>query len=204
MSSGELEAALRECLARQAARSVASVDRSDAVVRRVRRVRRRQAGAGALALVLVTTVAAVGVIRLGDGTTGRPQAPDFVGHGPDQPVVPDATSPAPGLYATDPVALSGSVVQETMAKSGLPPVDLVVADQLRTSTGDSISLSAVGAVAEAYRVAEGWLVLGTRAGSVSLWLVAGAAEPRRLLSGLERLAVAPDGKRIAWRTATSL
>ncbi|HEU4425816.1 MAG TPA: hypothetical protein VFR67_25035, partial [Pilimelia sp.] len=47
-------------------------------------------------------------------------------------------------------------------------------------------------------------VLGTRAGSVSLWLVAGAAEPRRLLSGLERLAVAPDGKRIAWRTATSL
>jgi hypothetical protein len=204
VSSGELETALRECLARQAARSGAAVDRADAVVHRVRRVRRRRAGAGALSLLLVTSATVVGVVRLADMGTERPYGPAFVGQGPDQPVASETTPSPAGQYATDPVALSGSVAQEPMAKSGSPPVDLVVAGTLRTSTGESISLSAVGAIAEAYRVAEGWLVLGAQAGHASLWYVAGGGQPRQLLSGVDRLAIASDGRHVAWRAASSL
>lgn len=181
-----------------------AVDRADAAVRRARRVRRRRTGAGALSLVLVTTATVVGVVRLADTGIERPYGPAFVGHGPDQPVTPENTPSTEGQYATDPVALSGSVVPEPMAHGGSPPVDLVVAGELRTSTGESINLSAVGAVAEAFRVAEGWLVLGAQAGRASLWQVAGGEQPRQLLSGVDRLAVAPDGRRIAWRAASSL
>src|SRR6202008_1927030 len=169
-SLGDLEAALRDCLSRQAARSAAMADVADVAIRRAGRVRRRRTGATALALVLVTALAAGGVVRMGSGAGTSPDGLDFVGLGPEVPPSPQPSDPV-DPDANEVLAFASSVAQVPMAKGSPPPVDVVVDLELRTSSGDTIGLSAVGAVAEAYRVAEGWLVVGAQAGGVSLWHV---------------------------------
>jgi len=154
-----------------------------------------------VACALLTTIAVASVIRLGDGGPDRPY---FVGEGSQEQPSPDTSSPVGGQYATDPVALAGSVDQELMSKGASLPVDVVVAGELRTSTGGSISLAVIGAVAKAYRSARGWLVVGSRAGGASLWFVAEGGQPQPLLTGVDGLALAPDGLRVAWRAAAKL
>ena len=153
---------------------------------------------------MLTTLAVVGVVHLGAGVPNRRPNADFVGEGPRQLPAPDTASPVSGQYATDPVALAGSVDQELMAKGKTLPVDVVVAGELRTSAGQTISLAMVGAIAAAYRSARGWLVIGSRNGGSSLWFVAEGGQPQPLLTGVDGLALAPDGLRLAWRAATKL
>jgi hypothetical protein len=82
------------------------------------------------------------------------------------------------------------------------PVDVLAADRLVTTAGESIDLSFAGTVRRAYRVAGGWLVVGS--GGSSLWFVSLGGHPQAVLSKVDSLAVAPDGQRLAWRSGELL
>lgn len=85
------------------------------------------------------------------------------------------------------------------------PVDVVVPAGLRTATGELVDLGAVGPVAQASRTPGGWLVVGTHpAGGSTLWYVPNAGPPAPLLAGPVAVAVAPDGRRVAWRDGDQL
>jgi hypothetical protein len=203
VSSDELEKALRHCFSREVARYLDSADRAGAAMVRARRARRRRAGANTVAVVLVTALAVTGLIRLNTELPGRTYSPAFVGEGPSE--APSDPPAAAYDVASEAAPLSGEVQQQKLAAGGTLPVDLVVAGHLRTTDGDSINLAMVGAVAEAYRVSGGWLVVGTkRVGRSSLWQVAKGAKPVELLSGVERLTLSLDGGRVAWRFADRL
>jgi hypothetical protein len=195
-----LESALRECLRHRVAAARPPAEwAAETAIRRARAVRRRQVGTGAVAAVTVAVAVGLALPRSG------PVAPS-----PDQPVIALSATPTDRRPSPSPVptrepsplpaaALPGDVRQELLSNRSLP-VDVVVADRLLTSSGDWVDLTGVGRVAEAYEVADGWLVLSARGESgASLWYVAEDAEPRRLLAAAAVIIVAAAGDRVAWR-----
>jgi hypothetical protein len=193
-----LEDVLRESLVRQAGSVVtpAPAELADRVVRRARRLRRQQALGLAVVMVVVAGMAGVALSFPPDpnhadsATDAGVAAPGGAESGPEVAV------PPLGGYRPDADA-PASRARNAMRL----PVDVVAANRLVTTDGDSIDLSFAGAVSQAYRVSGGWLVVGTQATarSSSLWYVTGTAKPRTVLSGVEDIALAPDGQKLAWR-----
>ncbi|HYN92984.1 MAG TPA: hypothetical protein VES42_03960, partial [Pilimelia sp.] len=205
MTPGDLETALRDCLVRGAAQVPASgesaadtVVLADRVLRRARTVRRRRATGGALSVVVVA--AAAGVAIAGPGRQAPPPVPHVIAGGSETPQH-VAASATPASPPAEPDIVPGTVRREQMASRGLP-VDVVVGGRLRTTAGESIDVAGLGEVVAAYRVRDGWLVLGApvRAGS-SLWLVTEGADPRPVLRAVDTVVLAEDGVRLAWRAA---
>lgn len=81
------------------------------------------------------------------------------------------------------------------------PVDVVADNRLVTADGTSVDVSFAGEVSQAYRVAEGWLVVGgpKAAAWASVWLVTAGGDKRVLLSKVTGVAFDPTSRRVAWR-----
>lgn len=201
MRSAEIETALRECLRRCAAISPPPPQAlADAIIKRARVVRQRQAGAGALALV--TVIAAAGVWSLRPTVAAPVSAQRFVAQDSASPALATASPTRPAVADVS-APLPGSIRQDRLRDQVLP-VDVVVVDRLLTS-GGTVDLSQVGSVTEAYQVTDGWLVLGLRrAGDSSLWFVRRDGALHQLVGGAESITVAPSGDRVAWREGTEL
>ncbi len=200
-----LEEELRDSLARYAEQLPAPRrdpgKLAEHVIRRARRIRRRRRWVG------MSTTAAF-VLLVGSALIYLPP-----GHGPAAPAapvvavpsVPTLLSPAAELpWITDegaPAKLHG----QTRVVPKLP-VDLVADDRLMTADGSSIDVSFAGEVSQAYRLAEGWLVVGVpnAAARSSVWLVRAPDERQVLLSGVAGVAFDPARRRMAWRAGAKV
>jgi hypothetical protein len=200
-----LEDELRDSLARQAGHP--SVVRSDAelladrVIGRARRVRRRRRLGGAATALALAAMAGFGPGYL---------TPD---HGQPGPVAAPSASTPTALTPATRLPSIASTKQDTPSRAHALsrqavrlPVDLIANHQLITVDGQSVDVSFAGAVSQAYRVAEGWLVVGVpkAAHRASLWLLTTAGRRQVLLSGLDGVAVDAAGRRLAWRTGSRL
>jgi hypothetical protein len=212
VDSGELETVLRDCLVRQAnnrpraGRRAADEVAADAL-RRAGAIRRRRASAGLLVVVLVVSLGAVMVVNMGRGLdVGRydPRAaPDHESRGWRPPAMDQGGRPDTGQTSSSTTYLE-KIPQERLASRGLP-VDLVIAGRLLTVNGQAISLAAVGAVEKVYGIADGWLMVSSRPdGHSSLWQVTRQALLYQILSAVDRVVLAPDGRHLAWRTGREL
>ncbi|TWJ24153.1 hypothetical protein [Micromonospora endolithica] len=190
MSGDELERAVRESLASQAAvPPVLRADLAGVAIRRAGRSQRRRTLSGVTLAALATVLASAGVTRF----TQEPTPPDA-------PVV-VLGDPYPTTSASAPVASPG-------VHPGLPAdVDLVLGDVLATAAGTRVTLTGVRPVdrVQRFRDAEGWLVIGapTTAGR-SLWAVRPNSPPQVLLSGADEIVLSQDSRQVAWREGTKL
>jgi hypothetical protein len=192
-----LEDVLRESLVRQAGSVVAPApaELADQIARRARRSRRQRTIGMAVGMVVVIATAGVALIFPTDPNPGDPAGSVAALDGPDS----GAGAGIPmlgGGYRLDPEAPA------SRARNAIRlPVDVVAANRLVTTDGESIDLSFAGAVSQAYRISRGWLVIGAQASvhTSSLWYVTDTAKPKPVLAGVEDIALAPDGQRLAWR-----
>jgi hypothetical protein len=70
---------------------------------------------------------------------------------------------------------------------------------LLTAGDETVSLAGIqGAVTQAYQVGPGWLALAFTPTARSLWLVDRSGPAQRLIAA-DSIALAPDGRRLAWR-----
>lgn len=115
---------------------------------------------------------------------------------------PHPAAPTAGAGTGTATPTPGSAESPTV----LTEFSAVVDGQLLLPGGARISLGSVkGEVSEARETVDGWLVHERLdAEHVSLWLVRPDTSVRRLLKGVEGVAVAPDGRRFAWRDGDTL
>jgi hypothetical protein len=191
-----LEDELRGSLARQAGHaSSARTDPdqlADRAIRRARRLRRgRRFSAAATALALIG-LAGLGLVQLPERRAAPPVAE------PSRPALLTPAAQVPPTVAGD---VPGRLYGRARAVPRLP-IDVVADDQLVTVDGSAIDLSFAGEVSQAYRVAEGWLVVGgpTASAGTSVWLVTAVGRPQALLSDVAGVAFDVDGRRVAWRS----
>ncbi|MFU8870798.1 hypothetical protein [Micromonospora sp. SL4-19] len=189
VTDDELERALRDTFARRVATSrPLAADPAGMAVRRARRTGRRRALTGlalaGVATVLVTTSTA----QLG-GPAGRGATPTVVlgdphGYSPS-PLPTPSTVPTP---TTVPVRVE---------------LDVIVGSWLYTSGGERWELTGVSSIEGAQRVPDygGWLVtsVATPAGRTLWWVPPNHSAPQVLLAGADAVAVAADGRQVAWR-----
>ncbi|RQW82145.1 hypothetical protein DKL51_33710, partial [Micromonospora globispora] len=187
MTEDELERALRETFARRvAAPQPLAVDPAGVAIRRANRTVRTRALAG-LALAAVATVVV---------TTGMAQLRDEPGHqGSPTVVLGDPQgSPSPLPNPSAPAPTSGPVRAE---------LDLIIGSWIHTSGGERRELVGVGPVERAQRVPDygGWLITSapTVAGRTLWWVPPNGSSPQVLLAGADAIAVATDGRQVAWR-----
>jgi hypothetical protein len=201
VASDDLERALRETLSRAAdpAQAVGAHDPGSQAIRKGRRISRRRSVVGTVLLVAATAVATVGVVQLNPGER-RYQGPAWVAD-PD----PEINQSLPAVEPTTAVpAPLGTLDSDPMSAVDVP-VDLVVSTQLRTSSGTAITLPQIGTVTRAHQTSKGWLVVGVPpAGGATLWYVAPDGSSVQVLPAVDAVAVAPDGRRIAWRDSARL
>ncbi|MFC0528229.1 hypothetical protein [Phytohabitans kaempferiae] len=201
MASEDLERALRETLSRAAdpAHGVGGPDPAGRAIRKARRIDRRRSLAGVVMVVAATAVATVGVVQFGPGDQ-RYAGPAWV----DDPG-PEVNQPLPAIVPTTAVpAPSGTFDRGRMSATDVP-VDLVVAAQLRTTTGTAITLPPIGTVTSAHEVTNGWLVVGVPpAGGASLWHVRPDGSSLQVLPAVDAVVLAQDGRRVAWRDSARL
>jgi hypothetical protein len=190
-----LEDELRDSLARQA-RHVSSPPPdpevlADLAVRRAHAVRRRHRTAGATVVAVFVLLVGLGAVYLPVREPSRPVA---------VPSRPALLTPAAQLPPTIPGDV-GRLHQKARSVPKLP-VDVVADDQLVTVDGSAIDVSFAGEVSQAYRVADGWLVVGEpeRAAGMSIWLLTADGHRQTLLSGVAGVAFDVVGRRVAWRS----
>ncbi|MGC5018659.1 hypothetical protein [Micromonospora sp. DT47] len=189
VTQDDLERALRETLSRRVAVPPPPVaDPAGVAIRRARRARRRTALAG-LALAGVATAGVTGgMVQLG-GQAGRPTTPTVVLGDPREESGMSAWPVAP----TPP------------ARPADGAVDLIVGGALITE-GKRYELG-VDPAERAQRLPDdgGWLVAGaSTAAGRTLWVVPTGGAPRALLAGAEEIALASDGRQVAWRDGDQL
>jgi hypothetical protein len=113
----------------------------------------------------------------------------------------DGSSPVDGASAASPAGPS-----PVLAKAGVPLI--VHSRDLLLPDGRTIPLTPIeGGVLRAYQTRDGWLAVGLARGTSAstLWLVKPDASVNRLVSGVDGgIAVAPDGRRFAWRAGNRL
>jgi hypothetical protein len=201
VASEDLERALRETLSRAAdpAHAVAGHDPGGRAIRKGRRINRRRSIVGTVMVVAATAAATVGVVTLNPGDQ-RYAGPAWVAD-PDPPV--NQSMPAVEPTTAVPAPL-GTLGTDVMSAADVP-VDLVVATQLRTSAGTAIMLPQVGTVTQAHEATKGWLVVGVPpAGGATLWYVGPDGSSLQVLPAVDAVALAPDGRRVAWRDSARL
>jgi hypothetical protein len=189
----DLERELRACLAEQVAAPAPPASQADAIIRRGNRTLRRRTVGSAVALVVATTLATVGVVQLGFGPSTPPKLSSLMA----EPMLP-TEGPVPGDSA-DPGGSSGPSVRDTRIAVSALQAEVVTGERLVPTTGPTISLKPVGPVSAAYGVSGGWLVTTAPApAATSVWYVRRAGSPVKLLSDVDGLALSADGTRVAW------
>jgi hypothetical protein len=200
VTPGELERALRDCLSHRAiaapgTAAPAGVDTAGRALRRARRLHRRRSVAGATMAALVTVLVSAAATQLAASHGGHPR-PAFVSDPSASPFGPTVAL----SHSAAPVSGSTNLDRQPLVAMAPPPVDIVVATGLRSARGDLIDLSGIGAVAQAGRTPDGWLLVTTTAsGRSTLWFATSAAAPRAVLSGVDAVVLAADAARVAWR-----
>lgn len=196
-----LEDELRESLARQATGASSppldAEELADRAVHRAGLVRRRHRIAG----VTVTTVF---ILLVGMGVVYLPirQPSEQIASPPSPPALLTPAAQVPSMVTGDvPLRLHGQPRE-------LPklPIDVIADDQLVTVDGSTIDVSFAGEVSQAYRVAEGWLVVGVPAGAAraSVWLVTASGHRHTLLSAVDGVAFDSTSRRVAWRAGSQV
>ncbi|MEH0841687.1 hypothetical protein V6U81_04725 [Micromonospora sp. CPCC 205711] len=183
MTQDDLERALRETLSRRVAvPPPPAFDPAGQAIRRARRARRRTTVAGLALAGVATAVITAGTAQLG-GQAGRPDTPTVVLGDPR-----DTDTSGWPIAPVPPARPAGGTV------------DLINGTAL-VSEGKSYELG-VGPAERAQRLPDhdGWLVVSaTTTAGRTLWFVPTGGAPRALLAGAEEIAVAPDGRQVAWR-----
>lgn len=182
----ELETALREMFARQSARLTVSADPVQKVLRRARRIQRRRTVVGTAAGAMVVVAATALAVQLPSHDASQSRS---------------AFVSAPWNASTT-APILGVVVDTDQPSRPVtpPPVDLVVAGTLHTTDGQVVDLSGIGDVVAATQAGDTWLVVTADAsGGGGLWLVGDGTNPQMLLSSVDEVVLAPDGRRVAWR-----
>ncbi|WP_319459113.1 hypothetical protein [Micromonospora sp. RTP1Z1] len=189
VTQDELERALRETFARRVAASgPLAADPAALAIRRANRTVRRRALTGLALAGAATVLVTTGMAQL-DDRPSQQGTPTVVLGDPGNPSaspLPTASVPAPPL--------SGPVRAE---------LDLIIGSWLDGSGGERRDLTGVGPVDRAQRVADhgGWLVTSveTAAGRTLWWVSPNGSAPQVLLAGADAIALAPDGRQVAWR-----
>ncbi|WP_173156999.1 hypothetical protein [Phytohabitans suffuscus] len=201
MASDDLERALRETLSRAAdpAHGVGRPDPAGRAIVKGRRINRRRSVVGTALVVAATAAATVGVVQIKPDDR-RYAGPAWVDDSP-----PEVVQSLPAIAPTTAVpAPSGTFDRDRMSAVEVP-VDLVVASQLRTTTGTAITLPQIGTVTQAHESTKGWLVVGVLpSGGASLWYVASDGSSVQVLHAVDAVTLAPDGRRVAWRDSARL
>ncbi|HEX6969801.1 MAG TPA: hypothetical protein VF174_13455 [Micromonosporaceae bacterium] len=183
----ELEYELREMFARQSGHPVAGADPAGRALRRARRIQRRRTVIG-VATSALAAIAVTGLAMQLPLSQRVPNSSAFAGNPWERGPV---ASPVVELPPT-----SGATIRSTAA----PLVDLVIGDSLWADRG-RFDLSGIGEVQSVRRVGEAWLVVAAdRAGGAVLWLVTADAVPQLLLSAVDEVVLAANGRRVAWRS----
>ncbi|MCW3841879.1 hypothetical protein ONA70_17405 [Micromonospora yasonensis] len=193
VSENDLERALRDTFAsRVATPRPLAADPAGMAIRRARRSGRRRALTG-LALAGVATVLV---------TTGMAQLGGPTGHGGTPTVVlgdPRGFTPSPLPTASTPPPAAAPVRAE---------LDLIIGSRLETSGGEQRELTGVDSVERAQRVPDygGWLVTSraTAAGRTLWWVPPNGSAPQVLLAGADAVAVAANGRQVAWRDGAEI
>jgi hypothetical protein len=201
VASEDLERALRETLSRaaQPTHGVGGPDPAGHAIRKGRRVNRRRSVVGIALVAAATAAATAGVVQLSPDDR-RYAGPAWVEDPP-----PQVNQSLPAVEPTTAVpAPSGSFDRDRLSATDVP-VDLVVATQLRTTSGTAIALPPVGTVAQAHEATNGWLVVGVPpSGGATLWYVGPDGSSIQVLPAVDAVALAPDGRRVAWRDSARL
>lgn len=169
---------------------------------RARRIRRRRAcGAGA-AVVLIGAAGVVAALRPPLTAPGPTAAPP-VAAGWATPPMSLTARPAPFVPEIEHGAAGGAA---PVRARPAPPVDVVGAGRLLTTTGRSVDVSKVGAVYQASKVDDGWLIVAGEHDSTarSLWRIQPSGRQVALVAQVGALVLAVDGRRVAWRDAGDL
>ncbi|MEU8259128.1 hypothetical protein AB0C02_00690 [Micromonospora sp. NPDC048999] len=189
VTDDELERALRDAFARRVAtpRPLAA-DPAGLAVRRARRVGRRRTLTGLALAGVATALVTTGVAQLG-APAGRDGTPIVVLGDPR------GSSPSPLPAESTAAAPAAGPVR--------PELDLIVGSWLYTNGGERWELTGVSTVERAQRVPDrgGWLLTSavTAAGRTLWWVPPNGRPPQVLLAGADAIAVAADGRRVAWR-----
>jgi hypothetical protein len=203
VTSGDLERRLRQSLAQAAdpAHAVGGPDPAGRAIRRARRIGRRRSVAGVALVAVATAAATVGVAQLNTGDP-RYAGPAWVGDPTPLFEKPETTY----LDATRPPSETSPQLQrEQLSTSPLSSVDLVLTSQLRTASGGTVDLRPVGVVTQAHEAKDGWLVVGVPpTGGSTLWYIRPDGGSREVLPAVDAVALAPDGRRVAWRDSARL
>ncbi|KKJ93200.1 hypothetical protein [Micromonospora sp. HK10] len=190
VTEDELERALRETLAgRVAAPQPLAADPAAVALRRARRSGRRRALSGLALAGVATVLVTAGMAQLGEpgGNHGTPTVVLGDPRGFSPAPLPTATAPAPGPVRAE--------------------LDLILGSRLETSGGEQQELTNVGPVERAQRLpdAGGWLMTSaTPAGRTLWWLPPNGSPPQVLLAGADAVAVAANGRQVAWRDGPDL
>ncbi|TYC23985.1 hypothetical protein FXF52_12800 [Micromonospora sp. MP36] len=194
VTEDELERALRETFTRRAEtpRPLAA-DPAGVALRRARRTGRRRTLTGLALAGMATALVTTGVAQLG-GPAGQGRTPTVVLGDPrgftPSPLPTASTAPSP---MPDPVRAE---------------LDLVIGSWLHTSGGERRELAGAGPIERAQRVPDygGWLITSaaTTAGRTLWWVPPNGSPPQVLLAGADAVAVAVDGRQVAWRDGPEL
>jgi hypothetical protein len=185
----DIEDVVRRSLTEQVRRQPPMTSAADRAVAGAAAVRRRHAAftAGAVVVAVVAIVAGVAVLRGGGSAPHVPASS-----------TPPSASPAPAPSATLSLPTVG--------------VSALIGNNLLLPDGRLLSVAQVaetGGAHAAYQTRDGWLVEGYNYGSTdpdpaSLWLFQASGASRRLVDHASGVVVAPDGRRLAWRTGNTL
>ncbi|WP_207915373.1 hypothetical protein [Micromonospora sp. 15K316] len=189
VTQDELERALRETFAQQvAAPRPGAADPAGAAIRRARRTQRRRTATGLAMAAVATVVVSAGVGQLGDATRRPAQPPTVVLGDPSNQARPEPL-PSPTGVGGPPVAPDAGP-------------DVLLDGAILGADGERVALDGIGPAERAQRLPEnaGWLVVGapTAAGR-TLWAIPRGGTPQVLLDGADAIAVATDGRQVAWR-----
>ncbi|MDQ7906799.1 hypothetical protein RB614_19980 [Phytohabitans sp. ZYX-F-186] len=201
VASDDLERALRETLSRAATpeHGVGGPDPAGRAIGKGRRINRRRSVVGTVLVVAATAAATAGVVQL------NPDDRRYAGPAWIEDPPPEIVQSLPAIAPTTAVPVPSGTFDRDKMSATRAPVDLVVATQLRTATGTAITLPQVGTVAQAHEATKGWLVVGVPpAGGSSLWYVASDGSSVQVLHAVDAVALAPDGRRVAWRDSARL
>ncbi|MFV2017601.1 hypothetical protein [Micromonospora sp. LOL_023] len=202
MATEDLERALRDCLVDRAGNAPRTADLAGRAIRRARRIRRTRTGGVAVlaGCLLASAGIAGGQLLLSPSATTTALLAE-----PAPSAGSALTSSGPAAPAA-PLPFSGELQREPMAAVQLPPVDIVLAGELRTTEGQRVSLDPLVDVAQAIRMSGGWLVVTEPStdGDAGVWFVTTDASPKAVLPGVDAVAVDEAGARIAWRRGTEV
>jgi hypothetical protein len=188
-----IEDVVRRSMRAQVSMPPAMQHPADHALRKADTARRRHTAASACAGMLAVALGVAGFVVLRDSRGEHGPLPTTTTTAP-----PTTTTTAPPTGDPSPTAPANAAVILERRELLLPDGQRIPLDQIDV------------AAADAYQTQDGWLVRGYRFGSTepeaaSLWLVKPDRSLHRLVErSMGSVAVAPDGRRFAWRAGDRL